>query len=152
MGLFGKKKEVEAPREVPHEELPPPPEHTDLLKLPELPEEELPELPRTHEVPAEHAPPPHVYEKGAEPPKHIEVAKPMATEQEPIFIKITKFKDSLAQFEKIKEKISDIEEALDKIKEVRAEEETELGEWEDEVRAIKEKVDSIDSSLFSKVK
>ncbi len=71
--------------------------------------------------------------------------------KEPIFVKIDKFKDALASFELIKEKLAEIDTLLRKIKETRTQEQQEFDSWEKEVEEIKARVESIDSKLFSKV-
>ncbi len=77
--------------------------------------------------------------------------KQIISEKEPIFIKIDKFKEALAKFSEIKEKISDIDDSIKQIKEIKEKEDRELKEWEQEVQIIKEKVANIDSSLFSRI-
>ncbi|MDP1728580.1 MAG: hypothetical protein Q8L27_00060 [archaeon] len=71
--------------------------------------------------------------------------------KEPVFVKLDKFKDSVHKFDEIKSKVSDIDSTLKKIKEIRDKEEGELKAWEEKVQLIKEKVDNIDNSLFSRM-
>lgn len=71
--------------------------------------------------------------------------------KEPIFVKIDKFKDALANFEMIKEKLAEIDTLLKKIKETRTREQEEFDSWEKEIEEIKVKVEGIDEKLFSKV-
>jgi hypothetical protein len=71
--------------------------------------------------------------------------------KEPIFIKIDKFHDALDKFKEVKKKVGDIEDSLKTIKELKGKEEAELREWEEEISKIKEKVATIDSSLFNKI-
>ncbi|MEK6885578.1 MAG: hypothetical protein AABX17_01275 [Nanoarchaeota archaeon] len=75
----------------------------------------------------------------------------MVAQKEPVFVKLDKFKDSVSKFEEIKTKINDIDSTLRKIKEIREKEDHELRAWEEKVQLIKEKVDSIDNSLFSRM-
>ena len=77
--------------------------------------------------------------------------KRMESKKEPVFVKLDKFKDSVNKFEEIKTKINDIDSTLKKIKEIREKEDHELRAWEEKVQLIKEKVDSIDNSLFSRM-
>ena len=79
------------------------------------------------------------------PPKRVESRK------EPVFVKLDKFKDSVSKFDEIKTKINDIDSTLRKIKEIREKEDHELRAWEEKVQLIKEKVDNIDNSLFSRM-
>lgn len=71
--------------------------------------------------------------------------------KEPIFVKIDKFKEALANFEIIKEKLLEIDDLLKKIKETKAREQEELDSWEKEVEDIKAKTQIIDERLFSKI-
>jgi len=78
-------------------------------------------------------------------------SKSYSIDKEPIFIKLDKFKDAVQKFEQIKNKVSEIESTLKKLKETKEKEDLELKSWEEEVLAIKDKVENIDSSLFNKV-
>lgn len=71
--------------------------------------------------------------------------------REPIFIKIDRFKESLENFELIKQKIDEIDELLKQTREIRQKEQEEFDAWEHEILEIKEKVNSIDEKLFSKI-
>jgi len=77
--------------------------------------------------------------------------KRIESRKEPVFVKLDKFKDSVQKFEEIKTKINDIDATLRKIKEIREKEDNELRAWEEKVQLIKEKVDVIDNSLFSRM-
>jgi hypothetical protein len=70
---------------------------------------------------------------------------------EPIFVKIDKFRNALDNFNKIKGKVLEIEEELKKINEIKSKEEEELKEWESEIQSIKAMMNSIDNSLFNRV-
>ena len=72
-------------------------------------------------------------------------------QKEPIFIKLDKFREAVEKFQEIKYRVNEIENSLVKLKDVKDKEENELKEWEEEVRLIKEKVENIDNSLFSKI-
>jgi len=71
--------------------------------------------------------------------------------EEPIFVKIDKFHDALDNFNKIKEKVLEIENELKNISEIKNKEEEELKEWESEIQSIKARMNAIDNSLFSKI-
>lgn len=71
--------------------------------------------------------------------------------KEPVFVRIDKFKDAVRKFEDVKKKVDEIENALKKIREIKDEEEEELKTWEADVQAIKEKVRSVEESLFTKL-
>jgi len=69
----------------------------------------------------------------------------------PIFIRIDKFEDSLQTFEKAKKQLANIEKTLSDIKTIKEEEARELDLWEKEMKEIKDKIEKIDSNIFSKV-
>ncbi len=71
--------------------------------------------------------------------------------KEPVFIKLDKFQDAVKKFEEIKVKVNEIEESLEKIREIKDKEEVELKSWEEEIQMIKNNVNNIDVSLFSKL-
>jgi len=70
---------------------------------------------------------------------------------EPIFVKIDKFHDALDNFNKIKEKVLEIENELKNITEIKNKEEEELKEWESEIQSIKARMNAIDNSLFNRI-
>jgi len=70
---------------------------------------------------------------------------------EPIFVKIDKFHEALENFNKIKEKVLEIENELKKINEIKEQEEEELKEWENEIQSIKARMNVIDNSLFNRI-
>ena len=72
-------------------------------------------------------------------------------ESGPVFIRLDKFEESLKMFEKTKEKIAEIEKILNHTKRIKEEEEKELESWENEMNMIKEKLESIDKNIFSKL-
>mgnify|MGYP001614977639 CR=1 FL=1 len=72
-------------------------------------------------------------------------------ELEPVFVRIDKFEEAISSFHEIKKKVSEIEHLLKTVKEVKAKEESELGEWEFELQKIKSKIEGIDKSLFSEL-
>ena len=83
-------------------------------------------------------------------PDIFEKNRHMATD-EPVFVRIDKFEESLAIFQKTKEKAEEIEKMLTDIKKIKEEEDKELNFWENEAQAIKEQIEKIDSKLFSKL-
>ena len=146
------------------------PELPQLPALPELPElPSLPQLPRASSGEALGIGAIKDSVSGLPPKKDYEIRKidlterrsmelpdmgsqrSMSSQNEPIFIKLDKFKEAVEKFSEIKEKVNDIEEALIKIKDVKDREAQELKSWEEEVQMIKEKVANIDVSLFQKI-
>ena len=73
------------------------------------------------------------------------------TRENSVFVRIDKYQEALLNFQEIKKQISEIENLLKEIKELRQKEEADLSEWENEVKSAKEKLARIDSSLFKKV-
>ena len=71
--------------------------------------------------------------------------------QEPIFVRIDKFEDSLKIFSNTKKKLSEIEKTLDEMRKVREKEEAELREWENEIRLMKGHIEKVDRDVFSKI-
>jgi hypothetical protein len=70
---------------------------------------------------------------------------------EPLFIRIDKFEESLELFEKIKNKISEIDKMLLEIKQIKEDEEKEIISWEREIQVIKKQIEKIDEDIFSKI-
>lgn len=92
-----------------------------------------------------------ISEPAAERIERVEYEREPSKVKEPIFVKIDKFKDALANFELIKEKLAEIDGLLKKIKETRTQEREEFDSWEKEIEEIKAKVEGIDEKLFSKI-
>ncbi len=84
-------------------------------------------------------------------PKEFEEAAKIVKKNEPVFIRIDKFEESLHIFERTKKKIQEIEKMLHDIKKVKEEEEKELSAWEEEMQAIKTQIEKVDQDIFSKV-
>ena len=169
--------ELEAPRPGDDPALPKLPEMPKLPKLKELPKlpskrelEQQMQKPATAVpgLPPQRAAPPSMPDMepsimGAQAPPIEQLAKtptgpitspPTATlpkTKEPIFVKIDKFKDAVQSFEHVKSKVEDIEKMLHEIKLIKAKEEQELQQWENEVRVIKSRVENIDESLFKEM-
>jgi len=85
-------------------------------------------------------------------PKEFEKVAKSIKQNEPIFIRIDKFEESLNNFERIKEQVIGIESTLEGIKKIKEQESIELEEWEKEMKTIKSQIEKIDSDLFSKVR
>ncbi len=71
--------------------------------------------------------------------------------EEPLFIRLDKFEESLHNFEEIKQQIAEIEKILQETKEIKEKEGAELESWEKEIKAVKEKIQNIDREIFSKI-
>ena len=83
-------------------------------------------------------------------PQRTMPEKPISR-NEPIFIRIDKYQESLANFQEVKTKILEIENMLKEIKEIKTKEEAELQEWEQEIQDAKAKLDRIDKTIFQKL-
>lgn len=70
---------------------------------------------------------------------------------EPVFIRIDKFEESLKVFEKTREQIKEIEGLVKHAKELKVREEEELIKWEEEIQTIKEQIGKVDRDIFSKI-
>ncbi|MEK6820102.1 MAG: hypothetical protein AABX71_00135 [Nanoarchaeota archaeon] len=71
--------------------------------------------------------------------------------KEPVFVRIDKYQIALQNFQEIKKKAIEIENLLRDIKDIKAREEAELQNWEQEIRDAKEKLDKIDRTIFNKL-
>lgn len=78
------------------------------------------------------------------------IAKQMK-KTEPLFIRIDKFEESADSFEKIREKIFEIDKLLKDVKKIKEDEEKELNLWEEKVQTMKRQMEKIDKDLFSKI-
>jgi len=154
MALFKKRGIEKRPLELP--ELPELPTFPELPKMPErlemMPEMKyaaekmsIPELPKIRPLMPISPVSPIVRDIGE---RQIEFRE---TVREPIFVKINKYREVLASFEIVKKKVAETSEILEKIKELRQTEEKQLEEWEKELTAIRERINSIDNKLFLRI-
>ncbi len=90
-------------------------------------------------------------EETEEIPQEFHRAARIVRKAEPVFVRLDKFEESLSLFQKIKEKISNIEKLLKDIKTVKQQEEAELESWENEINTIKQQIEQIDKDVFSKI-
>jgi hypothetical protein len=75
----------------------------------------------------------------------------MTRKAEPVFVRMDKFEQAVSTIQEIARKISEIENLLNNIKEIKTKENNEIIEWERELELLKTKIDSIDREVFSKV-
>jgi len=134
-------------------------ELTELLGLPELPEDEEEPHPETKakiiEM-KEWAPEHGVVEK--EYPRPIEIPRredfiPVKREigSPGIFVKIDKFRSARKTFNEVKTKLSEIDDLIKRIRETKIREEQELNAWEKDVTQIKARVRDVSEDIFEKV-
>ena len=142
------------------------------LRLPDLPSASFPELPReeSEQMPSLPSMPqmrpiqrmpsfPQLSPMPSMSQEETPLLKPMTMEineessmkmgKGPVFVKLEKFKDAMANFELVKKKINESSMLLDSIKETRAKEEEELNAWTNELNTLKEKISQIDRKIFS---
>lgn len=81
----------------------------------------------------------------------IEHKPELVKSTEPIFIRIDKFEESLKTFEKVKDKLNEIEKLLHETKEIKEKEETELNSWEQEIQKLKSHIEKVNEDIFSKI-
>jgi len=168
MGLFNKKKEVrelrlpEAPMMFP--ELPQEMSESSMPTLPKLQPvsmDSLPPLPMTGHLSMSSMslPSSRMPEAKMPSPQSAPMAKMMGNTnmvpqmemskmKEPIFIKIDKYREAMANFELIKKRLQETSSLLDKIKDTRKKEEEELNSWAQELESMKLKIGSIDRKMF----
>lgn len=70
---------------------------------------------------------------------------------EPVFIRIDKFEESLKVFGDTKKQLAEIEKLLAHTKNIKEQEEKELQDWENDLRNIKARIEKVDRDLFSKL-
>jgi len=140
MGLFSKKKEQKETQNIPP------------LKFPELPKEEFP----SYEPAAgselqtiKEAVQPREPEQVVEPAPAMSTAPlMMASEEQPLFVKIEKYKDAIKTINQLKEKLDDAERLLDELNSIKEQEERELRSWHQDLEDIKQKLMLVDQKLF----
>ncbi len=151
MALFGLgKKEDKKPSRLDFERLP---------SLPEFPsaEQEVPELPHYEasisdlkkEVTRSDEMDIPVREKKVMPTVASKSAPYTSSgEEKPLFIKIDHYKEALRAIDTLKAKIAEAEEVLHSLEDIRDEESKKLESWKSELTAVKDKLLTIDQSLF----
>lgn len=96
------------------------------------------------------------YNEGAHEPRTFEMqehtqVRSSVKSTKPIYIRLDKFKAGLESFEDIKNKITEIEDLLVKIRDIKDKEEKELEEWEREIQVVKARIEQIDNDVFTNV-
>lgn len=79
------------------------------------------------------------------PPK---TAQRKIVENKPVFVRIDKFRNAKQSLETIKDKLSEVDELLKTIREVKMKEDQELSIWEREMESIKARIGHINSEIF----
>ncbi len=150
MGLFSSKKKDKM---LPRPELPP-------LKFPDLPVEDLPSYPPMQGMSSGEAqtlrgavqsPEFTLFQRQFMPqmPQEEMLSLGMHEEMErPLFVRIEKYKDVMETLNELKDKMKDAGDVLRELNRIKDEEEQELASWHHDLEAIKEKLMTIDKSLF----
>lgn len=68
--------------------------------------------------------------------------------QGPLYVKVSKYKTVLSQMDIIKARLNEAEQILNKLMEIKSNEDRELEKWQSDLAEIKDKLISIDNSLF----
>lgn len=66
----------------------------------------------------------------------------------PIFIKIEKYEQALNHINSIREKVKEVEKVIENLKKIKRDEDQALDEWKDSLNEIKEKLLTVDKTLF----
>ncbi|MDD5178136.1 MAG: hypothetical protein PHT54_02545 [Candidatus Nanoarchaeia archaeon] len=69
-------------------------------------------------------------------------------EERPVFIKLDKYKQVIKSINEMKRKIEETQEIIAKLEEVKKEEDEQLQKWHEDLETLKERLLSIDSTLF----
>ena len=69
-------------------------------------------------------------------------------EEKPVFVKLEQYREVIANFDVLKQKIKETEYFIDRIEELRAQEQTELENCQGNLNKLKEKLLAIDKKLF----
>lgn len=123
----------------------------------ELPEFdlELPEFPSYE--PSIKSPPKKVeapnFEEPFELPKSEPISRPMQVRpaervNKQFYIKIKNYEQSVAMIDDIKKRLQNVKKILDNLQKIKHEEDEELNLWQEDLRAIKDRIIEIDKTLF----
>jgi len=143
MGLFSKKQKKELPQFPRLPERPSFPEYKQQITTPEPFKMDLPEIEPEEEV-----------QIPIRKPMPRPIAQPMPSlpstpsRQQPLFVKIDRYKAAIDALNDIKEKLAEAEDTLSKLNAIKLRESDEIVRWETEISGIKEKLMSIDKNLF----
>jgi hypothetical protein len=71
--------------------------------------------------------------------------------EQPFFVRIDKFNDTVENFKKIYDQINQIERIVDSLELTKEEEEKEIEEWKRDIIDMKNNLNKIDSEIFNKI-
>ena len=66
----------------------------------------------------------------------------------PVFVRLDKFKEARQSLESISEKVNQLDELLKMIKDIKAKENAEIDQWEQEIEKIKSRISFINTEIF----
>ncbi len=81
----------------------------------------------------------------------VSVAPVQTRGAEPVFIRVDKFEGAMQIFNQTRKKMDEIEKILGDIKNLKDKEDQELTSWENEIMALKDKIEKVNADIFSKV-
>lgn len=139
MGLFSPKK-----KEPKKEELPP-------LNFPELPKKGFPSFEEIKKAAIPRQETREIRQAIIPPPQEMVVEEHHAGFQpgeKPLFVKIEKYKEVMATVNELKKRLSEASSILTELNKIKENEERELAAWHDDLELIKERLMSIDKTLF----
>lgn len=73
---------------------------------------------------------------------------PRMQEKQPIFVKLTKYREAVRLVKDINDKLQESEKILSRLLEIEAKEDAEIEKWKEELSSIKTKLMEIDRNLF----
>ena len=68
--------------------------------------------------------------------------------KKPLFIKIDKYEDAIGILDSIKESLNEADKLINELRQIRRDEDAQLDEWNEHLKSIKDKLMSVDSTLF----
>ena len=160
MGLFSRKKSKEELRQA---MMPPRPE---LPEFPDFQDEDSSELPSYEPTIADIKNEVEREDSSFEIPKRDSMVRPKITsanipneseelssrqyydEEKPVFVKIEKYKEAMKHMDLLAKKMTDAEDILNKLEDIRSKEEQKIEEWKRDLSTVKEKLLAIDKELF----
>ncbi|MFA5857420.1 MAG: hypothetical protein WC867_08720 [Candidatus Pacearchaeota archaeon] len=93
-------------------------------------------------------PPPKTIERVER--KEIKETSTISKKDEPVYLRLDKFKITMDNFDGIKDKLKEMEKLIQKLRDIKGDEEKELTEWEQEIQIIKARMETIDKTIFDK--
>ncbi len=110
--------------------------------------EEIPELPAKHVIKRVEL---QEWQPKTSPIADLPVSPmPKSRENKPIFVRVDKYQIALSALDNVKAKLTEIEDLMKQIREVKSREDAELSSWEVEMENIKARIQTVMSEIFDK--